>query len=237
MRNQILHGDCLDLMKDIPDGSVDMILCDLPYGTTQNKWDSIIDLPSMWSQYRRVIKPNGAIVLTAQTPFDKILGASMPSLLKYEWIWCKNNGTGHLNAKKMPLKKHENILVFYNELPVYNAQNLIRKQVVTIRKGKKGNGTNYGKSDADAMQEFENYPDSLLYFNREMGLHPTQKPVALFEYLIKTYTQPGDLVLDNGAGSGTTGVACQNTGRDFILIEKDPGYHDIIWKRLYPELF
>lgn len=237
MRNQILHGDCLELMEDIPDGSVDMVLCDLPYGTTQNKWDSVIDLPSMWTQYSRVIKDNGAIVLTAQTPFDKVLGASNLKLLKYEWIWLKNNGTGHLNAKKMPLKKHENVLVFYKTLPVYNAQDLVKKDVPTLRKGKKGNGSNYGKSDADAIQEYEGYPDSLLYFDRPTDtLHPTQKPVPLFEYLIKTYTQPGDLVLDNCAGSGTTGIACRNTGRDYILMEKDPEYYEVIWKRMFPEL-
>lgn len=230
--NTVHEGDCLELMWDISDGSVDMILCDLPYGTTRNKWDSIIPLDALWVQYERVIKDNGAIVLTAQTPFDKVLGASNLTLLRYEWIWNKTKPTGHLNAKRMPMKDHENILVFYKKAPTYFAQGLVRKLVPSIRVGR-NNGSNYGKSDKDAVQEFENYPRSTLQFASESNtVHPTQKPVALFEYLIRTYTQPGEVVLDNCIGSGTTAVAAINTGRNFIGIEQDAGYVEIARRRI-----
>lgn len=149
--NKIYNEDCLEGMKRIADGSVDMILCDLPYGTTQNKWDSIIPLDKLWEQYKRIIKTNGVIVLTAQTPFDKVLGCSNLQWLKYEWIWKKSKATGHLNSKKMPMKEHENILVFYGKLPTYNPQGLIRLEVPVLRKGK-NNGTNYGKSDKDSYR-------------------------------------------------------------------------------------
>lgn len=224
--NKIYNEDCLEGMKRIPDKSVDMILCDLPYGTTRNKWDIIIPLPELWEQYERVIKDNGAIVLTAQTPFDKVLGSSNLKLLKYEWIWKKSKATGHLNAKKMPLKEHENILIFYKNLPRYNAQGLIKKVIPTIRRGR-GNGSNYGESSKDTIQEYENYPKSVLQFASEgKTIHPTQKPVALFEYLIKTYTNEGEIVLDNCMGSGTTAIACLNANRNFIGFEKDEEY----WK-------
>lgn len=226
-------GDCLELMKDIPDNSIDMILCDLPYGTTRNKWDSIIPLDELWKHYERIIKDNGAIVLFAQTPFDKVLGCSNLKLLKYEWIWEKSKATGHLNAKRCPMKAHENIIVFYKNLPIYNPQGLVKKEVPTIRKGKNGNGSNYGKSDKDAVQEFENYPRDILIFASEgKTVHPTQKPVALLEYLIKTYTNEGDVVLDNCMGSGSTCVACVNTGRHYIGFEKEPKYFDIACQRL-----
>lgn len=220
----MLLGDCLELMKNIPDKTVDMVLCDLPYGTTQNKWDSIIDLPSLWEQYERLTKPNAAIVLTAQTPFDKILGCSNLRWLRYEWVWIKSRATGHLNANKMPMKSHENILVFYKNLPTYLPQNLRNKNTPTIRKGGKGNGNNYGKSDVNSFQLYENYPTSVLTYAVEKGFHPTQKPVALFEYLIKTYTNEGDTVLDNCAGSFTTAIAAINTFRNYICIEKDAHY-------------
>jgi site-specific DNA-methyltransferase (adenine-specific) len=231
--NRIYQMNCLDGMKLIPDGSVDMILCDLPYGTTRNNWDSIIDLEQLWSHYERIIKEDGAIVLTAQTPFDKVLGASNLKLLKYEWIWEKNKPTGHLNAKKMPMKAHENILVFYKKLPVYNAQGLVKKKKPTIRKGGKGNGTNYGKSDKDAVQEYENYPKDILSFSIDpKGFHPTQKPVALFEYLIKTYTNEKDIVLDNCMGSGTTAVAAAMNNRKWIGFETEMKYVELANKRL-----
>lgn len=232
MVNEIIHGDCLEVMKEIATASVDMILCDLPYGTTQNAWDSIIPLPPLWEQYKRIIKDNGAIVLTAQTPFDKVLGASNLQMLRYEWIWYKNKATGHLNAKKMPLKEHENILVFYKNHPTYNPQNLIKKEIPSARVGR-DNGTNYGKSDKDALQEYENYPKSILYYESVADtIHPTQKPVALFEYLIKTYTKAGEIVLDNCMGSGTTAVAAISCNRNFIGIEKEIKYVELAKERI-----
>ncbi len=234
--NKIYNQDCLEGMKRIPDKSVDMILCDLPYGTTRNKWDSIIPLNLLWEQYERIIKDNGAIVLTAQTPFDKVLGESNLKLLKYEWIWGKSKATGHLNAKKMPLKEHENILVFYKKLPKYNPQGIMKKKVLTIRKGR-NNGSNYGKSSKDAIQEFENYPKSILRFPSEgKTIHPTQKPVPLFEYLIKTYTNEGETVLDNCMGSGTTAIACLNINRNFIGFEKDETYWKLATERIEKHL-
>ena len=231
----LMQGDCLERMKEIPDKSVDMILCDLPYGTTQNKWDSVIHLGNLWLEYKRICR--GAIVLTAQTPFDKVLGASNLEMLKYEWIWEKSKATGHLNAKKMPMKAHENVLVFYKSLPTYNPQGLVRKTVPTIRKGG-NNGTNYGKSDKDALQEFENYPRSILPVASEgKTVRPTQKPVALMEYLIRTYTNEGDMVLDNCMGSGTTGVACRNLHRKFIGVEMDETYYNIAKNRILGETY
>lgn len=226
-----LHlGDCLEVMKQIPDKSVDAIICDLPYGTTQNKWDSVIPLDLLWNQYKRIC--NGAIVLTAQTPFDKLLGASNLQMLKYEWIWQKSKATGHLNAKKAPMKNHENIIIFYNSFPTYNPQGLIKKETPTIRVGR-DNGSNYGNSAKDALQEYENYPKSIIVIPSEgKTVHPTQKPVALMEYLIKTYTNEGDTILDNCMGSGTTGVACKNLNRKFIGIEQDPSYFEIAKGRI-----
>lgn len=229
---KLIKGDCLERMAEIPDGSVDMILCDLPYGTTQNKWDSVIPLGPLWCEYRRVCKPTSAIVLTAQTPFDKVLGSSNLSMMKYEWIWQKTKATGHLNAKLAPMKNHENILVFYSKPPTYNPQGLIRKAIPTIRQGR-DNGSNYGKSNRDAIQEFENYPRTVLAFGSEgKTIHPTQKPVALMEYLIRTYTNEGQTVLDNTMGSGTTGVACVNTERCFIGIERDEDYFNVATNRI-----
>lgn len=233
MNVSLLHGDCLELMKAIPDGSIDMILCDLPYGTTRNKWDTAIPLDQLWNQYKRIVKENAAIALFAQLPFDKALANSNIENLRYEWIWIKNKATGHLNSKKMPLKAHECILVFYKKLPTYNAQGLKRKAAPTIRKGGNGNGTNYGKSDKDAIQEYENFPNDILTFQVvSKPVHPTQKPVPLLEYLVKTYTNEGDTVLDNCMGSGSTGVACVNTNRNFIGIELDKGYFDIAKERI-----
>lgn len=217
-------GDCLQLMKDIPDGSVDMILCDLPYGTTQNKWDTVIPFEPLWREYWRVCKSNAAVVLTAQCPFDKILGASQIDHLKYEWIWEKSKATGHLNAKKQPMKNVENVLVFYRQQCLYNPQGLVQKEKPTIRRGG-DNGKNYGKSEKSTLQTHEGYPRQILKFSSVgQTVHPTQKPVALFEYLIKTYTNEGDLILDNTAGSGTTAVAAENTLRRWICIERDQEY-------------
>lgn len=230
----IEQGDCLELMKNIPDGSVDMVLCDLPYGTTRNKWDTVIPLNLLWNQYERIIKENGAILLLAQTPFDKVLGASYIKWLKYEWIWEKDNSTGFLNANKMPLKKTENILVFYKNLPTYNPQKTVGKPY----KCKQGSGSsnwNYDQTQGGYVtaNNGERFPTNLIKFNRDRDrFHPTQKPVALLEYLIKTYTNPGEVVLDNCMGSGSTCVAAVNTGRHYIGFELDPTYFDIACKRL-----
>lgn len=237
--NKIYNQNCLDGMKEINDKSIDMILCDLPYGTTQNKWDSVIPLDELWQHYERIIKDNGCIALFSQTPFDKVLGCSNLKLLKYEWIWKKNKATGFLNSKKMPLKEHENILVFYKKLPTYNPQGLIKKEKPTINKGNRGKkqqgagGTNYGKATKDAIQEYENYPKDILEFPVVMKpIHPTEKPVDLCEYLIKTYTDEGELVLDNCMGSGTTAIACLNTNRNYIGFELDKKYFDIANDRI-----
>lgn len=228
--NRIYNEDCLEGMKRIPDKSVDMILCDLPYGTTRNKWDSIIPLEPLWEQYNRVIKDNGAIVLTAQTPFDKVLGMSNLNNLKYEWIWEKPQGTGHLNAKKMPLKNHENILVFYKKLPEYNPQMRIGTPY-TQKSGRPS--SNYGEQVRVVTENNGfRYPLSVLKFNPEKGLHPTQKPVHMFEYLIKTYTNENGIVLDNAIGSGTTAIACMNTNRNFIGFELDETYFNIANERI-----
>jgi len=237
--NTVHCGDCLDLMREIPDKSIDMILCDLPYGTTQNKWDTIIPLDQLWAQYKRIRKPNAAIVLTAQTPFDKVLGVSNLAELKYEWIWRKERGTGFLNAKKMPLKVCTNILVFYKKLAVYNPQ-MVKLAISYKHKLPMRASTNYGvmnshNTKAIYKEYTHSYPTNLIDLPSVYsthGKHPTQKPVALFEYLIKTYTNEGATVLDNCAGSGTTGVACINLKRNYILIEQDKGYCAIAEQRI-----
>ncbi|WP_239696571.1 DNA-methyltransferase [Paenibacillus oryzisoli] len=235
MINEIFQGDCLDIMKDLPDKSFDMILCDLPYGSTQNQWDSPIPLDQLWQQYERLIKDRGVIVLTAQTPFDKVLGNSNLQMLRYEWIWVKNRPTGFFNAKKMPMKTHENILIFYKNLPQYNPQKTLGHKPVNRFKKHSTDGSNYN----DALMGFEGggqtdrYPVDVLYFPRDKDrYHPTQKPVALFEYLIKTYTNEGDLVLDNCLGSGTTALAAASLNRNFTGIELDANYVQIARDRL-----
>ena len=237
MKINLKKGDCLKLMNDIPDKSIDMILCDLPYGTTQNKWDSIISLDKLWEQYCRVIKDNGAIVLFAQTPFDKVLGCSNLKMLKYEWIWEKTSATGHLNAKKMPMKAHENILVFYKKLPTYNPQKTTGHTPVHSYTKHQDDGSNYGKTliGISGGGSTERYPRSVQVFKTDKqkeALHPTQKPVDLLEYLIKTYTNEGETVLDNTMGSGSTGVAAVRTNRNFVGIELDDTYFEIANKRI-----
>lgn len=233
----LLLGDCLERMKEIPDGSVDLILTDPPYGTTQNKWDSVIDLTEMWKEIKRVRKSNAMTLLFAQTPFDKILGVSNIDELKYEWVWEKTSATGHLNAKKMPMKAHENILAFYKKLPKYFPQKTtghVRKTSTAFRNKDESDcyGEQFGVTTYDST---ERYPRSVQVFStdkQKVSLHPTQKPVALLEYLIKTYTQENETVLDFTMGSGSTGVACLNTNRKFIGIEMDEGYFDISAKRV-----
>lgn len=226
---QLHHGECLDVMATLPDGCVDMVLCDLPYGTTQNKWDSVIPLDHLWREYRRVCK--GAIVLTATQPFSSALVVSNLKIFKYEWVWRKSRVTGVLNAKRQPLRCHESVLVFCEGAPPYNAQGLQHKGTLTQQGG---SSSNYGsRSSVDYVQEFTNWPRSVLDIPSVGGtVHPTQKPVALMEYMVKTYTNPGDVVLDNTMGSGTTGVACMNTGRGFIGIELDDEYFQIAKSRI-----
>ena len=242
MYTDLIKGDCLTEMNKIQSKSVDMILCDLPYGTTRNKWDATIPLDKLWEQYNRIIKDNGVIVLTAQTPFDKVLGASNLKMLRYEWIWEKTSATGHLNAKKMPMKAHENILIFYKKLPTYNPQKTFgheRKVSKAVHKINSKDSTNYGESVNTTYDSTERYPRDVVKFKtdkQKSALHPTQKPVALMEYLIKTYTNEGDLVLDNCMGSGTTGVACVNTNRNFIGIEIEDNYYKIAKQRIGGEI-
>ena len=229
---KLYNGDCLEVMKNIKDKSIDMIFCDLPYGTTKNKWDSIISLPKLWEQYERIIKDNGAIVLFAQMPFSITLGNSNMKLLRYEWIWKKEAGTGFLNAKKMPLKNHENILVFYKKLPTYNPQMREGKPYRAVRNIPT---SNYGKQVDIVVTNNDGgrYPLTVLEFQRDKDkLHPTQKPVSLLQYLIKTYTNEGEIILDNCMGSGSTGVACMNTNRRFIGIEIDEKYFNIAKDRI-----
>jgi len=237
LRNTIIHGDCLDVLPSIPDGSVDMVLCDLPYGTTANPWDSIIPLNALWAQYKRVVKRDGAIVLTAQTPFDKVLGCSNLAWLRYEWVWLKNQPSGHLNAAHAPMKIHENVLVFHDKLPVYNPQ---RREGKSYRRTPtRSFSANYGTQTSEPREVAGGRcPVTSIFFARDpqIGhLHPTQKPVDLFRYLIRTYTNPGDLVLDNACGVATTAIAAHREGRDFICIERDAGYVEVGRKRLTDE--
>ncbi len=228
----LFNGDCLSVMPWLPDGSVDMILCDLPYGTTQNKWDTVIPFEPLWANYRRLCKK--MIVLTASQPFTSYVVASAAGIFKYTWVWEKSAATGHLNAKRMPMKIHEDVLVFCNGGTVYNPQDLVPYNKVT-RRG--SNGSNFGDSEKENFQEWTNYPRSIVRFPHESKpVHPTQKPVALCEYLIKTYTNEGDIVLDNTMGSGTTGVACVNTRRKFIGIELDDSYFEMAYSRIKGKL-
>ena len=220
----LMLGDCLERMKEIPDGSVDIILADPPYGITACKWDSVIPLEPMWEQLKRVIKPNGAIVMTASQPFTSILVCSNMEMFRYDWVYDKPAGTGFFNAKLMPLRSHESILVFYKSLPTYNPQKTTGHKRKTAKK-KVVSSECYGKNiSLPSYDSCERYPRSVQAFKsdkRKANYHPTQKPVALMEYLIKTYTNEGETVLDFTMGSGTTGVAALNTGRKFIGIELD----------------
>jgi site-specific DNA-methyltransferase (adenine-specific) len=234
MKEEVIQGDCLIEMQKIPDKSIDMILCDLPYQITACKWDTIIPFEPLWEQYKRIIKDNGAIVLTASQPFTSALVMSNVKMFKYEWVWDKVKPSTGLHAKIQPLRQHENILVFGNP-KYYPIMEIAKDRNDKPRVA--NNGEAFGGKEI--LRQHSNnglkYPRSLLKISnadQNNRLHPTQKPVALFEYLIKTYTNEGDLVLDNCAGSGTTGVACQNLKRDFILIEKEPKYVEIIKQRL-----
>ena len=218
---EIWNGDCLELMKQIPDESIDMILCDLPYGTTACKWDTVIPFEPLWEQYLRITKPRAAIVLTAAQPFTSALVMSNVKMFKYDWVW-KKRPVNFLNAKKQPLRNTENVLVFSHGVPKYFPQGLIAQKRVNKRSNATESNNQHGLQN---ISEFTNYPKQIIeIINGERGIHPTQKPVALFEYLIRTYTNEGDWVLDNCSGSGTTAIAAHRTGRLSLCIEKDLGY-------------
>ena len=232
---QLMHGDCLEQMKNIKTGTVDMILADLPYGTTMCKWDSIIPFEPMWAEIERITTDNAAILLFAAAPFDKVLACSNLKLFRHEWIWEKPAATGFFNAKKMPLKAHENVLVFYKSLPTYNPQKTTG-HTRKISKAKVVQSECYGKQiGVKHYDSTERYPRSVLKFSSDKqynNLHPTQKPLALCEYLIKTYTNKGDLVVDFCMGSGPVGVAAKKLKRDFIGIEKEDKYYAIAEDRI-----
>lgn len=246
----LYKGDCLWIMKIFEDKSFDMILCDLPYGTTACKWDSIINLDMLWKEYKRITHKRSPIVLTAQCPFDKKLGISNIGMLKYEWIWDRKRVSNPMLAKKRPLKQHENILIFYEEQPVYNPQPYFKStKSYFSEKRKKHKSESYANASIESISSTRNlnrtgYPRSIInqlpplnnLGKDKFGLHPTQKPIALFEYLIKTYTNENNIVLDNCAGSGTTGVACRNLGRKCVMVEKEEKYCQIIVKRLEGDL-
>jgi len=236
-RNEIYLGDCLELMpKHVEDKSIDMIFCDLPYGTTQNKWDSVIDLDKLWTEYNRVIKDNGAIVLFAAQPFTSALIMSNPKIFKYDWVWQKPKGTGHLNAKKQPMRDKEDVVVFYKKQCTYNPQMTEGKPYDgNTRTGSKQQTSSYGKyTQKRELNTGFRYPKQVQQFGVvERGtLHPTEKPLEIVEYMIKTYTNEGDLILDNTCGSGTTGRGAKNLNRDYIMMEQEEKYYDIACKRL-----
>jgi DNA modification methylase len=230
---QLMCGDCLEHMPTIADCSVDMILTDLPYGTTQNKWDSLIPMDALWCAWHRICKPGAPIILFTQQPFTTTVAYSNLKQLRTEWIWQKQQGTGFLNANRYPLKSHENILVFCDRMPPYHPQMTTGAKPYITGRGKKS--PNYGTfgNKETVNTDGSRYPTTILSFNSEKGNHPTQKPVALLEYLIKTYTDPGMTVLDCTMGSGSTGVATVNTGRLFIGIEKDDTYFNIASERIW----
>lgn len=231
----LLNGDCLHEMRRIKPNSIDMVFADLPYGQTQNNWDSPIDLTILWSRYLTIGKTRAPYVFTAQTPFDKVLGCSNLGMLKYDWIWIKSTAVNFLNVKRQPLRKHEHILTFYKQQCIYNPQ-MIKGKEHHGGGGRKTTNLNYNDIALDPYRSSEWYhPNSILYFpisQWDKGIHPTQKPIELLEYLIKTYTNPGDTVLDPTMGSGTTGVACANLNRKFIGIEKDENYFNIAARRI-----
>jgi len=253
MKNvELRHGDCLELMKDIPDGSVDMVLADPPYGTTACKWDSIIPLEPMWEQLKRVTKKNSAIVMTASQPFTSNLVMSQPAWFKYSWVWRKNRATGHVHAKNKPMKQHEDVCVFSSGNTLHKGQSENRMNYypqglkkleagVMRRRNDAGDSAvmSKRKSHKETTATHTNYPISVIDFpvdvNNGARVHPTQKPVALMEYMIKTYTNEGETVLDFTMGSGTTGVACKNMNRNFIGIEIDPDYFKIAEERISGE--
>lgn len=248
--NKIYFGDCLEVMGNISEASIDMILCDLPYGTTDLKWDVIIPFDKLWENYERIIKPSGAIILTSAQPFTTDLISSKRSLFRYEIIWEKTQKLGFLDANRKPLKGHENILVFYKKQPTYNPQKTIAKNapIGRVRKTKEGRAEHYNKHlSGTYTEDGTRFPSSVLKISNWNGAlfgnnsnatkHPTQKPVPLFEWLIKTYTNEGDTVLDNCSGSGTTAIACIRNNRNYICIEKNEQYYNDSLKRIENEKY
>ena len=247
IENRIINADCMDILKQLPDKCIDMILCDLPYGTTACKWDTIIPFEPLWESYERIIKDDGAIILTASQPFTSALVMSNPKLFKYEWIWQKAVGSNFATTKYMPMKEHESVLVFgkgktrYYPIPQERSENGKKRCDYGHSGGKTGEangGIEFKGFDKSTYDKEYRCPSSVQFFNnreKDRGIHPTQKPVALFEYLIKTYTNENDLFLDNCSGSGTTAIACTHTNRRFICIEKDTEYWKASCKRLEDE--
>lgn len=235
---ELYNGDCLEVMESFPEGSVDMVLCDLPYGMTSNKWDSVIPLDLLWERYHRVCKETAAVVLTASQPFTSMLVMSNLKDFRHEWIWLKNRGSNFANTVREPFKEHEEVLVFSKGKWTYNKQmqersggGLSRVQYNVKFETRSSNYNDIGVRESNKLSDLR-VPSSYQKFNTEVGSHPTQKPVPLFEYLIRTYSNEGDVVLDNCMGSGTAGVACAKTGRRFIGIEKDENYFGIAEKRI-----
>ena len=246
-RNKFYLGDCLEVMKKIPDKKIDCIICDLPYGTTACKWDAVIPFEPLWKEYKRIIKEDGAIILFGSEPFSSKLRCSNLEMYKYDWVWIKNRATGHVHSKNKPMKKHENISVFSKGVTIhknqtnnrmkYFPQDLIKVEGKRRKRNDKGDDSTMSLRNSfhETVIEYENFPCDILNFSIEMGnkrFHPTQKPVDLLEYLVKTYTLENDIVLDNCMGSGSTGVACMNTNRKFIGIEKEEKYFNIAKKRI-----
>lgn len=233
MTINLMLGDCLERMAEIEDGSVDLVLTDPPYGTTQNAWDSVIPLGPLWAELNRIKKPNGAIVMTSAQPFTTSLISSNLSQFKYTWVWNKGQGTGFLNAKRQPLRNLEDVIVFYGLQPTYNPQMRTGFKPYTCKQGENKTKNYGGQKGAITVSDGSRYPLSLLEFKRDKNkIHPTQKPIALMEYLIRTYTNEGETVLDFTMGSGTTGVACVNTNRNFTGVEKDETYFNIAKDRI-----
>jgi len=236
----LIHGDCMDYMKDLPDNSIDMVFADLPYNMTANKWDSIIDMDKLFNEYERIVKKSGALVFTASQPFTSILVMQKPKWFKAEWIWVKNAGSNFGSVKHVPMKEHESILIFsngggkttYNPIMQERAKSGAKRVKTTVNYNTKTN--NYGESlhgKESSERPDLRYPSSVQHWNRERGIHPTQKPVGLVKYFVRTYTHEGEVVLDNVMGSGTTAIACQSTRRCFIGIEIDKDYYDAAVKR------
>lgn len=238
VKTELFNTDCIEKMKDLPEKSIDMIFTDLPYGQTRNEWDKVIDIEELWKEFKRVIKDNGCIALWSQEPFTSQLIISNPKMFRYKWIVEKGNATGFLNARRMPMKAYEEIVIFYKHLPTYNPQKTTghERKVSTAehnRNSKKS--TNYNAYEKPTYDSTERFPRDIVKFKwdkQKSALHPTQKPVEALEYFIKTYTNENDTVLDATMGSGSTGVACINTNRNFIGIEINKEYFDMASKRI-----